>query len=63
MIGQGRAIERHNLQQLMRRLTSVSGGRAFFSAQASKLETVFEEILEDLRHQYLLAYPAAGRRT
>jgi len=58
MIGQGRAIEAPNLQQLMRRLTSVSGGRAFFTEEASKLESVFEEILEDLRHQYLLAYSA-----
>ena len=58
MIGQGRAIGATTLQQLMRRLTSVSGGRAFFSEQPSKLEAVFEEILEDLRHQYLLAYPA-----
>ena len=62
MIGQGRAIGATTLQQLMRRLTSVSGGRAFFSEQPSKLEAVFEEILEDLRHQYLLAYPAAGWR-
>jgi VWFA-related protein len=58
MIGQGRALDARNLQQLMRHLTSVSGGRAFFSEQASKLESVFEEILEDLRHQYLLAYEA-----
>jgi VWFA-related protein len=58
MIGQGRALDASNLQQLMRHLTSVSGGRAFFSEQASKLESVFEEILEDLRHQYLLAYEA-----
>jgi len=58
MIGQGRALEAMTLQQLMRRLTSVSGGRAFFSEQPSKLEAVFEEILDDLRHQYLLAYAA-----
>jgi Ca-activated chloride channel homolog len=58
MIGQGRAIESGNLQKLMRQLASVSGGRAFFSDQESKLETIFGEILEDLRHQYLLAFEA-----
>lgn len=58
MIGQGRAIASANLQHLMRQLATVSGGRAFFSDQPSKLETVFGEILEDLRHQYLLAFDA-----
>ena len=58
MIGQGRALEARNLQQLMRHLTSVSGGRAFFSDQPSKLDAIFEEVLDDLRHQYLLAYEA-----
>ena len=63
MIGQGRALEARNLQQLMRHLTSVSGGRAFFSDQTSKLEGAFHEILDDLRHQYLLAYaPPDGAR-
>jgi len=63
MIGEGRAIEARNLQQLMRQLASVSGGRAFFSEQPSKLAAIFEEILEDLRHQYLLAYaPPEGAR-
>jgi Ca-activated chloride channel homolog len=63
MIGEGRAIEARNLQQLMRQLASVSGGRAFFSEQPSKLVAIFEEILEDLRHQYLLAYaPPEGAR-
>ena len=61
MIGQGRALQAPPLQQLMRRLTSVSGGRAFFTENAGKLDAAFREILEDLRHQYLLSYaPPAG---
>jgi Ca-activated chloride channel homolog len=56
MIGQGRALEASDLQQLMRQLAAVSGGRAFFSGQEAKLDTIFQEILEDLRHQYLLTY-------
>jgi Ca-activated chloride channel homolog len=63
MIGEGRALKARNLQQLMRQLTTVSGGRAFFTDQPSKLEVIFEEILDDLRHQYLLAYaPPDGAR-
>lgn len=57
-VGQGRAVENASLQDLMRRLSSVSGGRAFFSEDPARLDEVFAEILEDLRNQYLLAYPA-----
>ena len=58
MIGQGRALRVSALQQLMRQLATGSGGRAFFSDQAAKLDTIFQEIVEDLRHQYLLGYSA-----
>jgi Ca-activated chloride channel family protein len=58
MIGQGRALRATSLQQLMRQLAAGSGGRAFFSDQETKLESIFQEIVEDLRHQYLLGYPA-----
>ncbi|HMC77142.1 MAG TPA: VWA domain-containing protein [Vicinamibacterales bacterium] len=58
MIGQGRALQVSALQQLMRQLAAGSGGRAFFSEQEEKLEAIFREILEDLRHQYLLGYSA-----
>jgi hypothetical protein len=44
----------------MRQLAAGSGGRAFFTDQDTKLEAIFQEIVEDLRHQYLLAYPAPG---
>jgi Ca-activated chloride channel family protein len=58
MIGQGRALKATALQQLMQRLATGSGGRAFFTNQETKLEAIFQDILEDLRHQYVLAYPA-----
>ena len=58
VIGQGRALKAAALQQLMQRLASGSGGRAFFTDQETKLEAIFEEILADLGHQYVLAYPA-----
>jgi Ca-activated chloride channel homolog len=57
-IGQGRAVRASNLQDLLRRFATVSGGRAFFTDDVVKLGVVFDEILEDLRNQYLLSYPA-----
>ena len=62
-IGLGRAVKTPSLQKLLDRIASVSGGRAFFTDDASRLDAVFGEILEDLRHQYLLSYAAPdGRR-
>ena len=57
-IGQGRAVRASNLQDLLRRFATISGGRAFFTDDVVKLGVVFDEILEDLRNQYLLSYPA-----
>jgi VWFA-related protein len=59
-IGQGRAVQNRSLQKLMSRVATVSGGRAFFTDDNSQLDAIFHEILEDLRNQYLLAYPAPG---
>lgn len=57
-IGQGRAVENKELQSLISRIAKVSGGRAFFTEDKVALDVAFEQILEDLRHQYLLNYPA-----
>jgi Ca-activated chloride channel homolog len=61
-IGQGRAVGTPSLQGLMKQIASVSGGRAFFSDDVSRLDAVFTDILEDLRNQYLLSYPAPDSR-
>jgi VWFA-related protein len=58
MIGAGRALDAPSLQELMNRLATVSGGRAFFPGNEARLEAIFRDVLEDLRHQYLLTYPA-----
>jgi Ca-activated chloride channel homolog len=55
-IGQGRAVKSAELQKLLRRLATVSGGRSFFSEDLTALDRSFSEILEDLRSQYLLAF-------
>jgi Ca-activated chloride channel homolog len=57
-VGQGRAVRTRSLQQLLTRLASVSGGRAFFTDKPDELDTIFGQILEDLRNQYVLSYPA-----
>jgi Ca-activated chloride channel family protein len=57
-VGQGRAVYNKDLQKLMRQIADVSGGRAFFTEESARLDTIFSEVLEDLRNQYLLAYPA-----
>jgi VWFA-related protein len=59
-IGQGRAVTSRELQRLLERLGDTSGGRAFFAGDESKLDAIFTQILDDLRNQYLLAYPMPG---
>ena len=57
-VGQGRAVRSADLQKLMKQLARVSGGRAFFTEDPERLTVIFEEILEDLRNQYVLSYAA-----
>jgi Ca-activated chloride channel homolog len=61
-IGLGRAVKAPVLQKLLERMASVSGGRAFFTDDVSRLDGVFGDVLEDLRHQYLLSYAAPDNR-
>jgi VWFA-related protein len=61
-IGQGRAVRSPELQKLMKQLARVSGGRAFFTDDPERLTSIFEEILDDLRNQYLLAYAAPSNQ-
>jgi VWFA-related protein len=56
VIGQGRAAERAALQKVLQRFADVSGGRAFFTHDLERLDKAFQEIIEDLSHQYLLSY-------
>jgi Ca-activated chloride channel homolog len=57
-VGQGRAVHSKDLQKLLQRIATTSGGRAFFSDTPQKLDEAFAEILDDLHHQYLISYPA-----
>ena len=55
-IGQGRAVRTRELQSVLNRFATISGGRAFFTEDVSRLDKFFEEILEDLSNQYLISY-------
>lgn len=57
VVGQGRAVHSKDLQKLLQRIATTSGGRAFFSNTPQKLDEAFGEILDDLHHQYLISYP------
>jgi Ca-activated chloride channel homolog len=57
VIGQGRAIRARDLQSILNRFATLTGGRAFFTEDVSRLDRFFEEILEDLSNQYLLSFP------
>ena len=56
VIGQGRAIRAHELQTVLKRFSTISGGQSFFTEDVSRLDRFFEEILEDLSNQYLISY-------
>jgi len=55
-IGQGRAVRARDLQSVLTRFATISGGRAFFTEDVERLDKFFEEILEDLSNQYLVSY-------
>jgi VWFA-related protein len=55
-IGQGRAIRARDLQTVLSKFATMSGGRAFFTEDVNRLDRFFEEILEDLSNQYLVSY-------
>ena len=57
MIGQGRGVSVDRLKAVMRRLSEPTGGRMFSTDSVEELSGAFEELLDELSHQYLLGYP------
>jgi len=55
-VGQGQAMRLPGLHQTLDRFASTSGGRAFFEPDEKNLVRVFQEIVEELSHHYLLGY-------
>ncbi len=44
------------LRETLEAFAKASGGRAFFPARTGELDAVFDSILEELAHQYVLSY-------
>lgn len=68
-IGFGRHLEREldfyrheSLSAILRRMAETTGGRVLFSARPGQLRKAFDEVAQDLRHQYSLAYVSDDRR-
>jgi VWFA-related protein len=63
MISQGRGLSVVRLQKVMERLANPTGGRVFTMSSMDELGGAFENLLEELSHQYLLGYqPSANSR-
>lgn len=43
-------------EDALKKLASISGGRAFFPRSASEMNEAFERIAVELRHQYSIGY-------
>ena len=56
MIGAGRGTSVERLKQIMERLAAPTGGRAFTTDSVDELHGAFDELLDELSHQYLLGY-------
>jgi Ca-activated chloride channel homolog len=59
-IGLGRSVRNKNLAGVLEHMSDVSGGRAFLVDQATALQQVFGEIIDELSHQYLLSYASSN---
>jgi VWFA-related protein len=53
---------RQPLATILSSLAQTTGGSAEFAPGAGQLRRSFERVAEDLRHQYLLAYPSDDKR-
>jgi Ca-activated chloride channel family protein len=61
-IGLGRGSREQTLKETLERLASASGGRAFMTERIERLERAFSQILDELGHQYLVAYSPTNTR-
>jgi Ca-activated chloride channel family protein len=62
-IGLGRGIREDTLKNVLQRLATMSGGRSFVTEKIDRLQRAFDEIIDELSAQYLLAYvPSNDRR-
>jgi len=50
------------LASILQRIADTTGGRAIFSSSTGKVRRAFEEVADDLRHQYAIAYRSDDSR-
>jgi VWFA-related protein len=62
MIGEGRGTSVERLKRVMERLAAPTGGRAFTTDSIEELHLAFDELLEELSHQYLLGYQSTNAK-
>ena len=60
MIGQGRGVMLESLKKVMERLSTPTGGRAFFTENIDTLHEAFTGLLDELSNQYLLGYASTN---
>jgi Ca-activated chloride channel family protein len=61
-VGLGRATQTGPLHDLLKRIATVSGGRGLFTDQRDELQRMFQEIFDDLSHQYLVGYQPTNQK-
>jgi VWFA-related protein len=62
MIGQGRGLQLEPLKKVMERLSTPTGGRAFFTDNVDTLHEAFAGLLDELSNQYLLGYASSNSK-
>jgi VWFA-related protein len=62
MIGEGRGTSVERLKAIMERLAAPTGGRAFTTDSIDELHLAFDELLDELSHQYLLGYQSTNKK-
>jgi Ca-activated chloride channel family protein len=60
-IGLGATVLDIGIRGSLKQLADETGGRSFFPSSAADLENVYQQIAEDLRSQYYLAYSPANK--
>lgn len=61
-VGLGRATQTGPLHDLLARIATVSGGRGLFTDDRGELQRMFQEIFDDLSHQYLVGYQPTNQK-
>jgi len=64
-VAQGAALKSQVLLQELREIARLTGGQSYKVLKSSEISSVFQDISNDLKHTYLLAYkpPPAGEET